>query len=222
MSDVFEFEFTGKMPLIMHWNNIEGRDELEEWRQTPEGKKLSKPGDDRTPPWSWHYYLYHDGQHVVMPTDNIMSALLFGGQKTTIIGAKKGSYKELSQSGLLVLDESYPILVGGKPIAMKEVAKLRDLKFSEQKARAAKLGIELYVKPVTIGKSSHIRVRPRFDEWSIRGKIEIIDPLISFEGLKLIMENTGRRAGLGDRRPGVVYPKIPGPYGTFDARIKRA
>ena len=35
---------TGKSPLLMHWDNIEGADALRAWRETPEHKKLSVAG----------------------------------------------------------------------------------------------------------------------------------------------------------------------------------
>ena len=46
-------ELTGKMPLIMHADNIEWADEMEAWRTNPANKAKSKAGDDRTPPWRW-------------------------------------------------------------------------------------------------------------------------------------------------------------------------
>jgi hypothetical protein len=222
MSSLYAFELTGVMPLLLHQNNIDGRDELEEYQKSELGQKLAKKGDDRCPPWTWHYCLYHSDGMLVIPTDNIMAALLFGGMKTKIIGAKTGTYKELSQSGLFVMGEGCPLLVGGKPIASKNITRLHDMKYGEQRAEAAKLGIDLFTKPVTIGKSSWIRVRPRFNEWSLKGTIDILDELITFDALKLIFENTGKRAGLGDWRPGVLYPKRPGPYGTFSVKLKKA
>ena len=34
---------TGKSPLLMHWDNIEGADALRAWRETPEHKKPVPP-----------------------------------------------------------------------------------------------------------------------------------------------------------------------------------
>jgi len=68
----YRFELTGFMPLLMHADNIEGSDELTEWRKLPANKGLSVPGDDRSPGWTWQTYLYHDGEHVVMPADLVV------------------------------------------------------------------------------------------------------------------------------------------------------
>ena len=51
------FELVGEMPLLMHWDNIEGGDTLKEWRQDPKNKNQSVPGDDRSPSWTWQTYL---------------------------------------------------------------------------------------------------------------------------------------------------------------------
>ena len=75
MSDLYGFEFIGRMPFISHHDNILGGDELQLWRDTPEGKKMSKPGDDRTPPWAWQFNLYQEDGLIAIPADNLMSAL---------------------------------------------------------------------------------------------------------------------------------------------------
>lgn len=211
---IYDFEFTGQMPLLMHRDNIEGQDEVTAWQNSEHGKKVSKKGDDRSPAWLWHTYLYTDGQHITMPADNIMSALRFGGQKVTV-GDTRKTFKELSQSGLFLVEEHYPLLVGGKPIPIAKIEAIRELPFPEQAEKVKKLGFALFMKRATIGKAKHIRVRPRFDEWAIRGQIQVLDPVITGESLAKILDATGRLAGFGDWRPGAEYPRKPGPFGTF-------
>src|SRR6516164_8996576 len=46
-------ELTSKAPMLMHADNIEWADAMEEWKNEPSNKAASKAGDDRTPPWRW-------------------------------------------------------------------------------------------------------------------------------------------------------------------------
>lgn len=220
---LFEFELTGAMALIMHADSIEGADDVAVWINDPSNKGKSKAGDDRTPPWKWQTALYHDGEQVVIPNDNLMAAFKYGASQVRIVPSKPGSYEKLSQSSLLVPHETIPLLVGGRPVPLKPILKLRDLPFAEQVAKVRSMGIELYTKRVVVKNNRNIRVRPRFVEWKARGTIQILDPeAISPDALKRILEAAGRLAGLGDRRPGVKWPKSPGPFGTFDVKIKAA
>ena len=72
-------------------------------------------------------------------------------------------------------------------------------------------------KRVKIGMSKHIRVRPVFQSWSITGDLAVWDDQITKEILQNIIERAGQYKGLGDWRPG---GKTPGPYGTFEARLR--
>jgi hypothetical protein len=222
---VFEFEFTGIMPLIMHHDSIEGADMVAEWINSPEGKKLSVKGDDRRPAWKWMYSLYPGEEHVVIPFDVLMGAIRMGASKVSIDsgGKRRKSYEELSQSGLLIHEEETVLYTPDHPVRMADVEKLRNLPFAEMAQRVKKFGFTLYVKPVRVGrdKARHIRVRPRFDHWKTRGHIEITDPLITPEALKAILDASGRYGGLCDRRPGARYPQKPGPFGTYGVRLKQ-
>lgn len=60
MSFFASFELTGTTPLLMHADDVDAADALIEWRQKPDNKNISKPGDDRSPPWAWQTYLYRD------------------------------------------------------------------------------------------------------------------------------------------------------------------
>lgn len=215
---IYDFEFRGQMPLLMHQDNIEGQDEIAAWLATDEGKKLSKAGDDRTPSWTWQIYLYHDGEHVTIPSDNIMAALRYGGSKVTLKGNM--SFKNISQSGLVLLSEHCKLLVGGNPVPIAKIHTFRDRPFPDHVQAAKKLGFSLFMKRARIEKKKHVRVRPRFDDWAIRGQIQVLDPVITPEALGAILDATGRLAGLCDWRPGAEYPCKPGPYGTFAATVK--
>jgi len=48
---MFSVTMDGTTPLIMNWDNIDWDDTLKEWLLEPGNKKLSTPGDDRSPAW---------------------------------------------------------------------------------------------------------------------------------------------------------------------------
>lgn len=211
----FSFRLVGHMPLLMHADDIWQADELVEWRKAPGNKNQSKAGDDRSPAWTWQTYLYHDGESVVMPAANIMVSLRTAG--TQIILKGKKTYKELTQSGLLIDAEYCRFLCGGEEIPMAKINAMRDSSFTDQCKAVQKLGFNLFAKRARVGQSKHIRVRPRFEEWSVEGEINVISEDISDEVLHQIFEFAGR-GGLGDWRPAC---KTPGPFGMFQSELER-
>ena len=178
---------------------------------------MSVPGDDRSPGWTWQTYLYHDGTHLTIPSDNIMATLRKAGSKIQSKG--KSTFKSMAMSGLFILEEYCKLLVDDKPIALKEIVKLRDKKYSDQAAAVQDLGFKLKVKRATIGSSKNVRVRPQFDEWSVKGVISVTEPAITEDILKDLFQIAGSSVGLGDWRPSA--PKSPGPYGMFTSKIVR-
>lgn len=209
------FTLTGVMPLLMHPDDVEASDMLSEWRKDPANKNMSTPGDDRSPPWTWQTNLYSDGINVTIPSANLMVALRQAG--TQLILKKQKTYKEISQSGLLIPTEYLEFCCDGKQIAMADVTTLRDLPFAKQAEAVQSLGFKLFVKRAKIGQSKHVRVRPRFDRWSLSGSIQILVPEISYDILGKLFDLAGR-VGLCDWRPGC---KTPGPYGMFEAKLSK-
>lgn len=212
----YHFTLKGYMPLLMHADDVQASDTLSLWRKAPENKNVSQAGDDRSPPWTWQTYLYSDGEHIAMPFENIMVAIRQAG--TQIILKKQKTFKEITQSGLLIRDEFCRFTVGGKQIAMREVDKLKDRPFTEHLAAAQKLGFKLFVKRARVGQAKHVRVRARFDKWEVSGIIDVLVPEISHETLAKLFELAGK-VGLCDWRPGC---KTPGPYGMFTSELKVA
>jgi hypothetical protein len=210
------FTLNGVMPLLMHLDDVEASDSLKGWRQAPENKNQSVPGDDRSPAWAWQTNLYTDGENVTLPSANLMVCLRQAG--TQLILKRQKTYKEISQSGLLIPTEYLDFRCGGLTIPLAKVDAMRELSFQEQAASVAKLGFKLFAKRAKIGQSKHVRVRPRFDRWSASGMIRILSPDISYEVLEKLFELAGR-VGLGDWRPGC---KTPGPYGMFEAKLTKA
>ena len=139
----YEFTLRGVMPLLMHADNILAADELSAWRADPKNKSVSVPGDDRSPAWSWVSYCYHDGEHLAMPAECIMAALKSAGAK---ISAKRGSFKAMTQSGLLIATDFCGFTIGNKQVRISDVLKFKELTFPKHVDGVRKLGFDLLVK----------------------------------------------------------------------------
>jgi hypothetical protein len=217
--DKYRVTITGAMDLLMHADNIEWRDAMEAWNKDPENRKVSKAGDDRTPAWRWLGALYHDGHFVGIPSDNLMTAIREAGAKVPT-GKGQATFKKASQSGILVNEVLWPLMIGGKPLAFESIEPLREESdFAVHAETAKKLGFELFVKSVRIGQAKHIRVRPRFHDWSASGTISVLDEAITPQILEKIWNIAGQYCGLCDWRPSAS--KAPGPWGTFTVTLKK-
>lgn len=216
----YQVTLTGATPLLMHRDNIKWGERCNKWQKDPANKKSSVAGDDRSPAWTWIGYLYEENRkRVVIDSDNLMSMLRDGGTKTPAPRGK-GSMKAATQSGILVNEIGWPLLINGKEIPFEPILSLADeLDFEKHEEAAADLGFELFVKRARIGQAKHVRVRPRFENWSASGTITVSDPQLTEEMLRTIFSFAGRYAGVGDWRPG--SPSKPGQFGTFVADIRR-
>lgn len=217
----YAFSLIGTNPLLMHRDDVEASDELQGWRKDPANKVASTAGDDRSPAWTWHTYLYSDGTHIAMPQDNIMAALRHAG--SSVSGGGRTTLKAKSQTALLISDEFCSFTTKGKQITAASMAAMRGMDFKTQSNACRDLGFRLFVKRAKIGQAKHVRVRPRFDDWRVEGVIEVArygdSDEISFEQLKLLFDLAGRTAGLCDWRPS--SKQSPGPYGQFRAELKK-
>jgi hypothetical protein len=204
----------------MHADDVMATDMLKEWQKDPANKEVSVKGDDRSPPWTWQLSIYSDEDgFIAMPSDNLMATLRKAGSRIPK-PTGRGTLKELTQSSLLIPTEHCELLVKGKRVSMAEVTKLRNLSFKEQFDAVKKLNFELLVKRAKPPGSSskHVRVRPLFRAWQVKGVIQVLEPAITAELLEQCFQQAGRFVGLADWRPG--SPISPGPYGMFDAEVK--
>jgi hypothetical protein len=217
----YQVTITGKSPLLMHWDNIAWAEYLKRWRETPDNKKKSIAGDDRSPAFSWLGNLYHDGQLVTLPADNLMRCIMEGGAQVPVPGGKNGkTFKTQTQSGMMVAEQFPALLVNGSAIPVAPILALKDEEdFDKHLEVAIASGFMLFVKRARIGQSKHVRVRPRFDNWSVEFSINVWDEQITIEALRDIMRFAGNYKGIGDWRPS---SRTPGPFGRFDAEIRKA
>lgn len=214
----FRISLKGESALLHHFDNITWAETMSKWAEVPENRKVSVPGDDRSPAWRWIGNLYINAGKVCIPSDNLMTMFREGGAKCPT-GTGKGSYKRQTQSGIIVDQIGWDLHGSKGPIEAKPILALTEEDdFSAHEKVAEKLGFVLFVKRARIGNAKHIRVRPRFDEWSTSGTVTVTDETISQEILARILAAAGRYCGLCDWRPS--SPKSPGPFGRFSAAVE--
>ena len=204
----------GLTPLILHKDDVDWADRMEEWKADPDNKKNSKAGDDRTPAWRWIGCLYHDGEHLGISGDNISKCLMEGGAMVPT-GKGQKTFKAQTQSGMKVNDLYTPLLVNGKEIPFEPVKALMDVKaFPDHIQAVQKMGFRLMAKRAKVASNKHIRVRPVFDEWALGISLSVWDDQLTSGVLETILKFSGTYKGLGDWRPS--SPKSPGSYGMFE------
>lgn len=215
----YQVVLTGETPTIIHHDNLSWAETMKQWSLDPANKKKSVAGDDRSPAWRWIGCLYSEGGKLVIPSDNLMTVLREGGKRCPT-GKGQATFKAQSQSGIVVDQSSWPLCVNGREISFAPFkALIENDDFAEHEATAQKHGFMLFVKRAKIGQAKHVRVRPRFDNWSCGGTVTVFDDMITTDVLKNILTFAGTYAGLGDWRPS--SPKSPGPFGKFTAEVKQ-
>ena len=218
----YRVEIVGTTPLLLHHDNIEWADQLEDWKNSPETKtkKLSKPGDDRTPAWRWIGCCYHNGIHLTIPAANIMRAIMEGATMVPVPGGRSGkTFKAQSQSGMMPAEDQWNIEIGGRPIAWSSIKALMEQDdFRQHKEAVRELGFDLLVKRAKVGTNKHIRVRPQIPAgWGLSGNLLVWDEQITQTVLTQFLNYAGRYKGLGDWRPG---SPTPGSFGMFEAIVE--
>ncbi len=93
------------------------------------------------------------------------------------------------------------------------------VRFQNERDLAENLGFKLFVKRATVGASKHLRVRPRFETWSVKGVFYVRLKELTFDVCQELFSLAGRFAGLCDWCP--AAPRSPGPYGMFSATLKQ-
>lgn len=213
----FKIDIDGVNPLLLHRPNIEWSERTKAWQKDPANKKISVPGDDRSPSWIWIGCLYVADGYLSVDADLLMACLREGGKKCPA-PTGKGSMKAATQSGIIV-DQIGWIIQGkdGKTCKESDVMALaNELDFSKHQQFALNNGFELFAKRATIGKAKHIRVRPKWDKWNLTGTVTVIDSQINKVMIENIWKFAGAYCGLGDWRPG---SPSSGRFGTFSVRV---
>ena len=221
----YRVTLTGLTPLLLHNDNLAFAEKVNAWRRDPGNKEMSRPGDDRSPGWSWLGYTYHDGRYIGVSADNLMTMLRDGGAKVKT-GKGPETYKKQTQAGINIHDQQWPILMSGRPIEIKPIwdalmGVSDPERFFEHLDTVEKAGFELSVRRAKVGRNKHVRVRPMFTAgWQLIGNLMIADEEtsgLSTDILSRILNQAGSLIGLGDWRP--LSPQASGSYGRFEAAI---
>lgn len=214
----YTIELNGETPLLLHHDNIPWSETMSKWEKDPGNKADSVKGDDRSPAWRWIGCLYVEADTIVLPADNLMTMMREGGKRCPT-GKGKSTFKAQSQSGIIVDQSAWPILIHEKPVSFTPIKALYAEKTFQRHADLAnELGFELFVKRAVLnGGSKNVRVRPRFDNWAATGSVTVVDDMITTDVLTNILQLAGAYAGLGDWRPSA--PKSPGSFGKFTATV---
>lgn len=214
----YEVSLRGISPLLMHQDNIPWADSMKKWQKDPDNKGKSTAGDDRSPAWTWLGSLHHNGDVVTLPGEMLMRCAMAGGTQVLVPGAKGNkTFKEQTQSGMVILEEHVPLFVRGEVVRMEPLlALLREEDFAVHEQAAIQSRFALFVKRARVGANKHVRVRPRFEEWEAKFILEVWDDDLTLAALTNIWRIAGAKKGLGDWRPSA---KTPGPFGRFEAAV---
>lgn len=220
----YQITLTGLTPLLMHADNLVYAEKLAAWRNDPSNRELSTAGDDRSPAWTWLCYCYHDTRVFGVPSDNLMTMLREGGAKVKTGGKSNETYKKHTQSGIMIDQQQWPIIVKGGSVDFaglwSSLMGVND--FAAHVDAAETSGFELLVKRAKIGQSKHVRVRAMFRNWQAVGSLTVLDEELSgldSVAITRILQQGGSLVGLGDWRPS--SPRSPGTFGKFSVDIQR-
>lgn len=208
----YRVDITGTTPLLLHADNIEWSDRMEEWKNDVSNKKTSKAGDDRSPAFRWIGSLWHHEGVVVIPTEYVMRSIMGGGAMVPT-GKGQKTFKSQTQSGIMPTTYGWPLLVNGSQIPFGPIeALIEEPDFAKHKAAVAAMGFSLFLKRAKIGASKHVRVRPMFTNWAISGELVVTDTQITEQVLSTIIRCAGQYKGIGDWIPG---GRTPGTFGIY-------
>ena len=186
-------EIDGTQPLLMHADTLaDPLDPLTKEFKRLSGKR-SKTDEDHEAMAEKEFLasLYlDDGGEICIPAANIKKCLIEGG-RITKSGAK-------IERGLTLLGIDFVLKHTGPALPADLY---QDPKFVDRRS-------------VKVGTARTMRVRPRFNDWSLRVECDIDPAVCSIDDLKDIATNAGSLVGLGDHR------KIGG-YGRFVAKVRK-
>jgi hypothetical protein len=170
---IFEVEIKGTKPLLMH-NPIRSMACNEEWKS----KGVSHPPSDVQAESG--LYKNKDGI-IIVPSLVLLGMIRTGAADKKVGGKGKATFKKLVYSGLEVDPEDPKLIYDGN--------------------------WTIDSRPGVIGKARVMVNRPRFDNWGLVFRLRVTDPVFlnpanqGPEIIQSILENAGKRGGIGDFRP---------------------
>jgi len=125
--------------------------------------------------------LYRTTEGVIyQPAQHILSAMRRVGADFKVAGKGRVTYQRYIYAGIGIQPFQIPLL-------------------SRTNGKAPTYEVDL--QPAVIQRARIMRARPRFDDWALEFKLEILDPIIPPEIAQKILEDAGKYQGLADFRP---------------------
>lgn len=177
---LIEVTIKGISPLII--NRFKESDEQPEAVKKSTKKDYGSPREqaEQTP------YRDEDTLKLWIPTVWVTGTIRTVASDYKLPGTRK-SVKSISGGAIIPTDEKMYFL---------EDYKLKD--------------IEIDSRPVVIQRARIMRHRARLEEWSVKLQLQIDEDILPTDHVHQILNDAGRRAGLGDYRP-----QKGGPFGRF-------
>lgn len=174
----------GRTPLLVHAFNDAAAE------AATNGTRLTTQKDYGTPREQCEAVLYRSAntREPIIPQPNLLRCVIDAGKFHKAGRSKVTTQKSSLIPAAVSLDEvEYPIL-------HKDDWKVD--------TRAVRI-------PATGGRI--LRHRPCFDDWALEFEIELDEEMMTEKTLRSIVDDAGRKIGLGDFRP-----DTKGPFGKFD------
>lgn len=150
--------------------------------QIPQSLGERGRGERMSPEEEANAAIYRDSSGVIaLPSLNLKASIRDGAKQFRVPGRGKTSYKDLIKSGIEIEPSMIPLKVPG--------------------GKNPENSWKIDTRPVVVQRARIMRSRPRFDEWELEFTANIVDPLITAQQLREIIESAGRYVGLGDFRP---------------------
>jgi len=139
-----------------------------------------------------------------------------------LTGKGKETFKKQTQSGIILDQQQFELSPNGNGLVPIDQIRnlIGNMDFNAHIETAESLGFELLVKRAKIGRMKHIRVRPMFREWVLRGSLTVMDAELTGltkEILTTILNQAGALCGLCDWRPS---SPSSGTFGRFQPEIE--
>lgn len=153
--------------------DIEGISPLLQHRFIADERVVRKRGERPTSEEEVEQALYKTSDGMVyQPGESIKRAMMSVASGFRIVGRGKKTYKDTISGGIVIS----PVNVLTPQTYTIDARRVR------------------------IGTASIVRYRPRWDAWSVKAMIDILDEDLPTEIAKEILEQAGRKMGIGDNR----------------------
>lgn len=176
----YDVTIEGTVPIVMH--NGQTADPLNPYSKKLKqvSSKRKKVDDDyeKMADLEWEAALYLDKDKRVILNDYVVESCIVGG-------AKKSKSGQQAKTALFVNGDA-EFLVNGKTVTLDEIKGKPEYRLSV---------------PVKVGMARIVRTRPKFDKWSSKFTLQVMDNVANESEVKDWLRDAGMLVGLCDWRP---------------------